>query len=370
MKRPSWFDERAPSPARRVALAPLTALSWCYGAGASLHRAAYERGFAQPARLPGKVISVGNLVVGGSGKTPLAAWIAAQLHARGQRVALASRGYGGKPREAVHVASDGTRVLESVAVVGDEALLLAQLAPGVPVLVARRRELAGLRAIAQFDTQVLVLDDGFQHHALARDVDLVAFAQDGLGNGAVLPRGPLREPSRALARADAILVTGGALPAHDEARITLAAPYAARFSVLRTARELRALDAAGASDACEPPSVLAGREVGVFSALARPRALRETVEALGARVVAERVFADHHAYTPRDVAGLAAQAPLWVTSEKDAIKIAPSWVYGADVRVLALGTSIAGPEEFLAWLDAGLSSGEHRERGGGGRRVT
>ena len=351
MKRPSWFDERAPSPGARAALAPLSALSWCYGAAAALHRAAYERGFAQPARLPCKVISVGNLVVGGSGKTPLAAWIAAQLHARGKRVALASRGYGGKPREAVHVVSDGTRVLEGAAVVGDEALLLAHLAPGVPVLVARRRELAGLRAIALFDTEVLVLDDGFQHHALARDVNLVAFAQDGLGNGAVLPRGPLREAIHALARADAILVTGGALPADDEARIARAAPQAARFSVLRTPRELRAL---GASRAPEPASALAGREVGVLSALARPRALRETVEALGARVVAERVFADHHAYTPRDVAGLAAEAPLWVTSEKDAIKLAPEWLRGADLRVLALETSVAEPEKFLAWLDKRL----------------
>ena len=351
MKRPRWFDERVPSPAARAALAPLTALSWCYGAGAALHRAAYERGLAQRARLPCKVISVGNLVVGGSGKTPLAAWIAAQLHARGKRVALASRGYGGRPRGAVHVVSDGTRVRESAAVAGDEALLLAQLAPGVPVLVARRRELAGLRAIALFDTQVLVLDDGFQHHALARDVDLVAFAQDGLGSGAVLPRGPLREPIRALAHADAILVTGGALPAQDEARISRAAPQAARFSVLRAPRELRALDA---SRAPEPPSALSGREVGVLSALARPRALRESVEALGARVVAERVFADHHAYTPRDVSGLAAQAALWVTSEKDAIKLASGWLAGADVRVLALDTSVAEAEKFLAWLEARL----------------
>ncbi len=354
MRRPNWFDERAPSPATRAALAPLTALSWCYGAASSLHRAAYERGVAQPARLPCKVISVGNLVVGGSGKTPLAAWIAAQLHARGRRVALASRGYGGKPRKAVHVVSDGTRVLESLAVVGDEALLLAQLAPGVPVLVARRRELAGLRAIALFDTEVLVLDDGFQHHALARGVNLVAFSRDGLGSGAVLPRGPLREPISALSRADAILATGGALPASDEARIARAAPQAARFSVLRTPRELRPLGAPGASDACEPPSALAGREVGVLSALARPRALRETVEALGARVIAERVFADHHAYTPRDVVGFAAQAPLWVTSEKDAIKLMPEWVHGADLHVLALATSVAEPEKFLAWLDKRL----------------
>jgi tetraacyldisaccharide 4'-kinase len=347
VKRPAWFDEREASVPRRAALAPLTALSWCYGVGAALHRAWYERGPGERARLGCKVVSVGNLVVGGSGKTPLAAWIAAQLHARGRRVALASRGAGGTPTADVHVVSDGTRVLEGAAVAGEEALLLAQLAPGVPVLVARRRELAGLRAIALFDCEVLVLDDGFQHHRLARDVELVVFPSAGLGSGAVLPRGPLREPLGALSRAHAILVTGGALPAEDEARIARAAPGAARFSVLRVPSALRRLDGRGAP---EPPSTLAGREVGALSALAHPRALRETLVALGARVVAERIFADHHRYAPRDLRCLARDAPLWVTTEKDAIKLVPELAAGADVRVLSLATSVAEPEEFVTWL--------------------
>jgi len=351
MKRPAWFDEREPSLARRLALAPLGAAAWLYGAGATLHRAAHERGAARQTRLACKVVSVGNLVVGGSGKTPLAAWIAAELHARGRRVALAARGYGGAAREAVHVASDGASELEPARVVGDEALLLARLAPGVPVLVARERALAGARAIAEFGAELLVLDDGFQHHALARDVELVVFGSEGLGCGAVLPRGPLREPIGALARAQAILVTGGALPTADEARIARHAPQAARFVVTRMPRELRAL---GATRAAAPPSALAGREVGVLSALANPRALRETVETLGARVVAERLFADHHPYRARDLSGLAAQAPLWVTSEKDAVKLDPSWCAGTDVRVLALETAVAEPEKFRAWLDARL----------------
>ncbi|HEY8123029.1 MAG TPA: tetraacyldisaccharide 4'-kinase [Myxococcota bacterium] len=352
MRRPAWWDERAPSLAQRAALAPLGVLSWGYGAAAALHRAAHERGVVRPARLGCKVVSVGNLVVGGSGKTPLAAWLAAQLRARGRRVALASRGVGGAPRAAVHVASDGARALESVAVVGDEALLLAQLAPGVPVLVARERALAGRRAIAEFGAEVLVLDDGFQHHALARDVELVVFGSDGLGNGAVLPRGPLREPIGALSRAHAVLVTGGALPAGDEARIAWAAPRAAHFAVTRSPRELRPLGATGG--AAEAATALAGRELGVLSALAHPRALRRTLESLGARVVAERVFADHHRYRAHDLSGIAAQAPLWVTSEKDALKLDPAWCAGADVRVLALATAAAEPEQFLTWIEARL----------------
>jgi tetraacyldisaccharide 4'-kinase len=354
MKRPAWFDERAPSLARRAALAPLGTLSWGYGAAAALHRAVYQRGVLTPERLACSVVSVGNLVVGGTGKTPLAAWIAVQLRARGRRVALATRGHGGAPRERVHIASDGARALEPAAIVGDEALLLAQLAPGVPVLVARKRALAGERAIARFGAQVLVLDDGFQHHALARDVELVAFGADGLGSGAVLPRGPLREPIAALSSAHALLVTGGALPAGDEARIVDAAPLAERFAVSRSPRELRALGTRIPRIAPEPASALAGREVGVLSALAHPHALRRSVEALGARVVAERSFADHHRYCARDVSGLAAQAPLWITSEKDAVKLEPAWCVDADVRVLSLATEVREPERFLAWLEARL----------------
>jgi len=156
MKRPAWLDEREPSLRRQIALAPLRAASWCYGAGARAHRAAYALGFAPRAKLACKVVSVGSLVVGGSGKTPLAAWIAAQLHARGRRVALATRGYGGTPHEPVHVASDGRHAQEAPSVVGDEALLLAQLAPGVPVLVARERALAGQLAIDRFGAEVAV----------------------------------------------------------------------------------------------------------------------------------------------------------------------------------------------------------------------
>jgi tetraacyldisaccharide 4'-kinase len=355
MRRPAWFDERSPSLLRRAALAPLTLAACAYGAAAALHRAAHERGTLPPEKLACQVVSVGNLVVGGAGKTPLAAWIAARLRARGRRVALATRGYGGAPRAAVHVASDGVRALEAPAVVGEEALLLAQLAPGVPVLVARRRALAGQRAIAEFGADLLVLDDGFQHHALARDVELVAFAADGLGNGAVLPRGPLREPLAALARADAVLVAGGELPPQDEARVARAAPRALRFAVQRTPRALRALGTRIPPVAPEPPSRLAGRAVGVLSALADPRALRRSVEALGARVVAERAFPDHHLYRARDLAGLAADAPLWITTEKDAVKLEPAWCAGADLRVLALDTQVAEPERFLAWLEQRLS---------------
>jgi tetraacyldisaccharide 4'-kinase len=251
----------------------------------------------------------------------------------------------------VHVASDGARAPLAASVVGDEALLLARLAPGVPVLVARERALAGQRAIEEFGAELLVLDDGFQHHVLARDVDLVAFSVHGLGSAAVLPRGPLREPLAALARAHALLTPAEPLDPGDAALLARFAPQAVRFTVQRAPHELRALDGARAS---EPPAWLAGRELGVLSALAHPRALRASAELLGARVVAERVFADHHRFSARDVAGLAREARLWITSEKDAVKLELAWLAGADVRVLTEQLSIAEPDMFLAWLEARL----------------
>jgi tetraacyldisaccharide 4'-kinase len=353
--RPRFWDERAPSLARRAALAPLTALSWLYAAGATLHRAWWEHG-GRPVRLPCRVVSIGNLVAGGSGKTPVAAWVAAGLARRGWPVAIASRGYGGRGAGPVEVVSDGRYVRGRAERVGEEPMLLAGLAPGVPVLVGRRRDTVGRRAVAAFDAQVLVLDDGFQHHRLAKDVEIVAFSGAGLGSGAVLPRGPLREPIRALSRAHAILVVDGPLPARDEARVERHAKGAARFELTRRPAATRPLEGGPR----QPAAQLAGQHVGLLSGIARPAALRETLRALGAHVVAERAFPDHHRYRSGDLAGLSADAKLWITTEKDAGKILPSWTDGAEVRVLELATDFPAGEAFLDWLEQKL----HAHAGG------
>ncbi len=360
-RRPAFWDERAPGFGKRLALAPLSLLAVGYAAGASLHRALWERGLARPVRLPCKVVSVGNLVVGGSAKTPLAAWVATALHRRGWPVAIASRGYGGRAAEPVEVVSDGRHVRGRIETVGEEPMLLAGLAPGVPVLVGRRRDVVGRRAIAAFNTGVLVLDDGFQHHRLEKDVELVTVTGAGFGNGRVLPRGPLREPFRALSRADALLVVDGPVPEADAARLERVAPDAARFALARPPRTTRPL-AGGAS---EPATKLAGQRVGMLCGIARPAAFAETLAQLGARVVAERCFPDHHAYRRQDLAGLAAEAPLWVTTEKDAGKLLPAWLGGAEMRVLVLDTVFPERERFLDWLEERL----HAHAGGRDARV-
>lgn len=343
--RPPWLDARSDPPWRRAVLAPVSALAALYGIGARAHRAAYRCGWLEAARLPCAVLSVGSLCAGGSGKTPVAAALAAGLHARGRRVALASRGYGRAGGGEVEIVSDGAALRSDAERAGDEPLLLAAHAPGVPVVVARDRARAGREAVRRFGAEVLVLDDGFQHHRLARDLDLVVLdGAEGLGNRSVLPRGPLREPLAALRFAGAVVVVDGPLPAGDAELLDRLAPGAPRFEVRREATSLRRLgEAAGTS-----PDALRGREVGLLSGIARPASFRRTAEGLGARVVAERSFPDHHRYRAPDLAGLASEAPLWVTTEKDAVKLDPAWPAGADLRVLAIAVRGAEPLVALA----------------------
>jgi tetraacyldisaccharide 4'-kinase len=349
--RASWLTTRCETPLQVATRLPLLPLSWLYGAGAWVHRALYRKGVFRRSHFPGHVVSVGNLVVGGTGKTPLAAWIAAGLRRRGRNVAIASRGCGRRGSEPVIVVSDGRFVLSRAEVAGDEAMVLAAHAPGVPVLVGRNRALVGWRAVSVFGADVLVLDDGFQHHGLHRNLDLVTFDGGlGCGNRRVLPRGPLREPARALRHADAIGVVDGPLPAADAAFIERIAPGARRFGARRAPVRLRPLGGGAAAS----PELLKDAEVGLLAALADPAGFRRSLESLGARVVAERTFCDHHRYRERDLRGIAAEAPLWVTTEKDAIKILPPWVGRADVRVLQIEPEVAEPDLLLDWIDSRL----------------
>jgi tetraacyldisaccharide 4'-kinase len=349
---PRWLEDPEPGLLARAALGPLVPAAWAWGAGAWLHRHLRGERARAPVRLSCRVVSVGSLVVGGAGKTPTTAWLAAALRARGHAVAVASRGYGRRARrDGVLVVSDGRRVRARPGEAGDEPLVLAAHAPGVPVLVARDRARAGQHAVALFGTTVLVLDDGFQHHRLARDVELLVFDGAGLGSGRLLPRGPLRERLAEARRADALLVVDGPLPDRDARRLGRHAPHAPRFAARRRPVSVRPLR----GGAVRPPAWLAGRAVGLLSGLARPAGLRRTVEALGAQVVAERRFADHHRYRPRDLRGLTG---LWLTTEKDAVKILPSWCEGVDLHVLAVELEMAEGEAFLAWLEERLRQGE------------
>lgn len=375
-------EHTSPNPFARVA-------SWIYAAGARLHRAWRGRTSAGRGRPACAVVSVGGLTVGGAGKTPVAARLASSLASRGYRVVLASRGYRGQARAAVTVVSDGARIHSNVEIAGDESFVLAAHAPGVPVLTGKDRRIVGHHAVSVFDAEILVLDDGFQHHRLSRDFDLVCIdAVAGFGNGHVLPAGPLRESPRALRDADALCFlldsaesregkSGegshqddglvGTFPAKPSARVSGDATAFIRpgTSVWKALRRPVDLVPLGGGTA-RPLSFLRGRQVGLIAGLARPASLRRSVEAEGAKVIRALRFRDHHAYQAEDLAsvkvggqGTAATdeaVDLWVTTEKDALKILPKWVPKASVWVLRLEVDLddesARIDEVLAVLRA------------------
>ena len=351
---PDFLWQRDESAARRLALTPLTLLEGLYRLGTRLHRGAYDWGLRDRVRLPARVVSIGNLTVGGSGKTPLVAWLARELHAQGRKVAVLSRGVRGARGDQVNVVSDGERVLLSPAHVGDEPVLLAGEAPGVPVLAGRNRVALGFRAAALFGAELLLLDDGFQHYRVARDIDLLCIdATTQLGSGHVLPRGPLREAAAGLRRAHAIVWTRAPeryesfapdpwIPLPDDVP---------QFAVRMEPRCLRPLGGG------EPVSLdtLRGRRVGLLCAIARPDRMLAQLKDHGADVAAVKSFPDHHLYRRADLEALDPSLP-WITTSKDAVKLPRSWLGSVPVEVFEEEVRPVPPGGLERWLIARLDA--------------
>lgn len=284
--------------------------------GALVSLAGRLRGlWVRPKRAPVPVVCVGNLTVGGTGKTPTAIAIARALIGRGRKPAFVSRGYGGSARGplCVDAATADARV------VGDEAILLARVAPA---WIGADRAAAAFAAAAA-GADCLILDDGFQNPALAKDFSLVVIdGATGFGNGKVMPAGPLREPvARGLARADAALVMG-------EDRSGLLPRLARRLPAFAARLEPRGDFAR-----------LSGARVVAFAGIGRPQKFFDTLAALGAQVVRTFVFADHHPYLPTDIEPILADARRLdarpVTTEKDAVRIPEGQRRGMDTVAVA-----------------------------------
>ncbi len=303
MSQPAWWTTGAGL--RAVVLAPLSLL---YGAAADAHRA-----LSRPVRAAVPVISIGNLVAGGAGKTPVTLWLAERLLARGRRPAVLSRGHGRSGRADLEVLP-GTQAR----LAGDEPLLLKHRCPGALIFVGPRRARLARLAVVQ-GADVLLLDDGLQHHALARDLDVVVVdASNAFGNGHRLPWGPLRDSPALLSRLPRALLwlTRCDLPRDP------GAPRGDVESVFEPGEcrlpgpEAERLD-------------LRDKQVFLFAGVARPASFVSTVRALGARIFGERWFPDHHRYSSADLAALRATgASLLLTTEKDLVRIEPSLLAG------------------------------------------
>ncbi len=316
-------------------------ISSIYGLGVRARLFLFETGILEGSRLPCRVISVGNITLGGTGKTPTVEYIAELLKDEGKEVVILSRGYGGEMERKLGVVSDGNRLLLSLAQAGDEPYMLAQRLKGIPILVGRRRDLTGRYAIDHFHPQVAILDDGFQHLGVRRDVDiLLVDSQIGFGNGYLFPRGPLREPLAQLRRADLFIMTKVVNPnacreleerirSHKRDAIIFHSTYGPDcLTNLNTGERL-------------PLEYIKGTPIAALSGIANPAYFRHLLEIAGAKVEQEIIFPDHHVYSREDFPSMQVtmgKAECIVTTEKDAAKL--RGLIEEDLPIMSLGISV------------------------------
>ncbi len=307
------------NPVERLLLVFLIPLGVVYGELLRLRAALYRWKVMPSFRAAVPVISVGNLAVGGTGKTPMVDYLVKVFLAGGRRVAVVSRGYGGRKGCEVRVVSSGQGPLLGPDRCGDEPYLLARRNPEALVLVSPRRAAAVRRAVGEFGADVVLLDDGFQHLAVKRDLDIVLLdARRPFGNGHVLPAGLLREPKSALKRGDLFILTrceGGRFPV-----LPVTGP------VLRC-RHLLGEEAHELQGEKVSLSSLADKRGAAFAGIAEPDSFFKELRARGLQLSAEIPFADHSVYGPAELERLRTAvdgADYLITTEKDGVKLPAS----------------------------------------------
>jgi tetraacyldisaccharide 4'-kinase len=324
----------------------LSLLELPYLAAVSIRNQFYDRVRHSAVRLPAKVISVGNLTLGGTGKTPMVAWLVRWFLRHPVRPAMVSRGY------------------RKLADQNDEFLVLAHHFPHIPHVQDRDRVRAARRAIRDWRCQIIILDDGFQHRRLHRDLDLVLI--DGtcpFGYARVFPRGLLRESARSLRRADAVALSRVDLVPADELeetrqKIRKLAPQAAFIETVHRPHDL--LDASGHASSLE---CLVGQRVAGFCGIGNPRGFQETLRCLGCHLAGFRTWPDHYAYRPGDLTDLEAwlgglgHLTAVLCTEKDLVKIRRLRLGGLPLWAVTIETHVvAGESQLEALLERCLPS--------------
>lgn len=271
------------------------------------------------------VISVGNLVLGGTGKTPTVIFLAKLLQRNGYRPAVVSRGYGGKSKEDINIVSDGKSLLMDTVEAGDEPVLLASTLNGVVVLTGKKRILPCEYAVQQFGVDCIILDDGFQHMGVSRDINLVLFDAGNLaGNSRVFPAGPLREPVSSLHRTTAFLITGKT-DSNSERSHSFVELLQSKFvdvPVFTAANTKPTLHKASG----EPVALSEVKNATLFCAIANPERVSQTAEDLGITIIHTSFFQDHKEYTQQIVNSLCEDAKgkgahCLITTTKDFVKV-------------------------------------------------
>lgn len=317
----------------------LRVASWPYRLCVSSRNECFNRGWKAVHSVPAAVVSVGNLTLGGTGKTPCVEYVARFYRDQDVRVAILSRGYG----------AEGGR--------NDEAMILEENLPDVPHLQDPDRVASANRAVEELESELLVLDDAFQHRRIKRDLDIVLIdATRPPARDFLFPRGTLREPASGLRRAGVVVLTRCDQVASSEVK-SIRDWLARRFPGKPVATtEHRPIGLIGGPEP-EPVEVLRDRAIGAFCGIGNPNAFRGTLEALGARVVEFRQYADHHPYTREDVDDLSRWAErlprdaLIATTQKDWVKLRVAELANRPLRAVRIGLAFQeGHGEFDAVL--------------------
>ncbi len=344
----------------------LVGISLLYKTGVRIRLAMYRSGILKSKKLACPVVSIGNITAGGSGKTPMALYLAQLVRDMGFRPVVVSRGYGGQLKKSAAVVGDGRGILMDAAAAGDEPYMMAGQKQ-FPVVVGRRRYDAGQLAVERFDPDLIILDDGFQHLALSRDLNLVLFDYDRpLGNGRMLPAGRLREtPDMARKRIHAIVFTRcpkftsdglGPEPFLDAlGKGGLKIPFFyTRHSAFLSGYYPESSQAAAVSPG--RLGALKGRKAVLFSGISQNQSFRETVAHSGIKVLTHLEFVDHYRYNRSDflrIRRTAADlsADLILTTEKDWVKVESTFAWGKDLAVVGIQIGFQNPKLFQTIIE-------------------
>ncbi|MDR1701651.1 MAG: tetraacyldisaccharide 4'-kinase [Sporomusaceae bacterium] len=360
---------------RSMILVLLAGLSVVYALLAGLKRSLYQYGVLKSYRLSRPVISLGNITLGGTGKTPAAKNLALFIRDQGFKVAVLNRGYRASFQGDAALVSDGEKTYLPVSECGDEAYLLAQTLPGVMVVIGKNRAVAGQFAIEKHGAEVLIIDDGYQHWRLKRDLDIVLIdTLDPFGNKYTLPRGILREPLACLDRADIFLLTKTNQSSAQKQDIICweLRKYNQTAAIVKSSHapgsftNLNAWLLKGGEK--ENTVSLDNTAVVAFSALGNPASFEQTLNSLGVKTAAFICYPDHHYYTIDEMLDLAQKAAVLnaaalVTTEKDAVKIPAAFLAATSLPVYVLPLDIVfqdGRQELYNAVSQILQNSERR----------
>src|SRR3990172_8490492 len=322
----------------------LLILSWIYGFGHFLRLTFYRTGILKTKTLPVPVISIGNLTAGGTGKTPAVIMIAEFLEGMGKKVAVLSRGYKGKAEGEINVVSDGNNVFMNPLQSGDEPYMMAARLKGIPVITGSDRYKTGKYAIEKFGTEIILLDDGYQHVQLNRNLNILLLDSNSpFGNGYILPRGTLREPPSYINRSDVIILTkdkGQKSEVRSQKSEVCKSRYVSESFIDMNNNKTIALDEAK------------GKKIFAFCGIASPKSFNNSLTEAGINIGGFVSFEDHYQFSRDDIDSLISKAKetgseILITTEKDAVRLKGFEPISFPIWILKIRMEISEGKEIL-----------------------